>query len=70
MWFNHDTTSAGIDALGWYHEKRDEVRGVGLGPNHDWASHSADAFGLMCVAYELPANRPQAPIQYRNRVIA
>lgn len=70
MWFNAETTEPGLDALGWYHEKRDEIRGVGLGPDHDWASHSADAFGLMCVAYELPASRPPAAIQYRNRVIA
>jgi phage terminase large subunit len=67
MQFNEATTQAGIDALGWYHEKRDEARGIGLGPDHDWASHSADAFGLMCVAYELPANRPEQPIVYRNR---
>lgn len=70
MWFNEETTQPGLDALGWYHEKRDEVRGVGLGPEHDWASHSADAFGLMCVAYELPANRPQQPIVYKNRRVA
>lgn len=70
MWFNEATTQAGIDALGWYHEKRDEARGVGLGPEHDWASHSADAFGLMCVAYELPANRPEQPIVYKNRRVA
>lgn len=70
LWFNEETTQPGIDALGWYHEKRDEVRGVGLGPEHDWASHSADAFGLMCVAYELPANRPQQPIVYKNRRVA
>lgn len=70
MWFNEQTTEAGIDALGWYHEKRDEVRGVGLGPSHDWASHSADAFGAMCIAYEQPAAGPKKAIQYRNRVIA
>lgn len=70
MWFNEQTTEAGIDALGWYHEKRDEVRGVGLGPSHDWASHSADAFGAMCIAYEQPAVGPKKAIQYRNRVIA
>ena len=52
MWFNAETTEAGRDALGWYHERKDEARGIGLGPEHDWASHSADAFGLMCVAYE------------------
>jgi phage terminase large subunit len=56
IWFNADTTEAGRDALGWYHEKRSEdEREVGLGPEHDWSSHGADAFGLMCVAYEPPS---------------
>ena len=41
---------AGLEALGSYHEKRDDARNVGLGPEHDWASHGADAFGLMAVA--------------------
>jgi phage terminase large subunit len=63
MWFNEATTEAGRAALGWYHEKRDEERGIGLGPEHDWASHGADAFGLMCVAYEEP-KKPAAPIKY------
>lgn len=54
MWFNEATTEAGRDALGWYHEKKDEERNIGLGPEHDWASHGADAFGLMAVAYEPP----------------
>lgn len=53
-WFNADTTEAGRDALAAYHEKRDENRNIGLGPEHDWSSHSADAFGLMCTAYEPP----------------
>lgn len=56
IWFNKDTTEAGRDALGWYHEKRsDDDRDIGLGPEHDWSSHGADAFGLMCVAYEDPS---------------
>lgn len=54
MWFNAPTTQAGIDAIGWYHEKKDEVRQIGLGPNHDWSSHGADAFGLGAVIYEEP----------------
>lgn len=66
--FNEAKTDAGRKALGWYHEKRDEKRGIGLGPNHDWASHSADAFGLMCVAYEEP--RKAAKINYSSRGIA
>lgn len=70
MWFDEEPTQAGREALGWYHEKRDEKRDIGLGPAHDWASHSADAFGLMCIAYEQPSARAPAPIKYRNRVIA
>lgn len=58
-WFNEETTEAGLAALGWYHEKKDEARNIGLGPEHDWASHGADAFGLMCVAHEPP--RVQEP---------
>lgn len=51
-WFDEKKTEAGRMALGWYHEKKDEARNIGLGPEHDWASHGADAFGLMAVAYE------------------
>jgi phage terminase large subunit len=54
MWFNEATTQAGLEALGWYHEKRDEVRNIGLGPDHDWSSNGADSFGLGCVVYEEP----------------
>jgi len=54
IYFNEATTQPGIDALGWYHERKDTARNIGLGPEHDWASHGSDAFGLMCVAYEEP----------------
>ena len=54
MRFDATKCEAGLMALGWYHEKKDEARNVGLGPDHDWASHSADAFGLGCIAYEEP----------------
>lgn len=57
MWFNESTTEAGRAALGWYHEKKDEERGIGLGPEHDWASHGADAFGLMCVVHKPPTKK-------------
>ena len=59
MRFNADTTEGGRDALGWYHEKIDEQRNIGLGPEHDWSSHAADAFGLMCIVYEEePSKKP------------
>lgn len=51
-WFDEKPTEAGRLALASYHEKRDDIRNIGLGPNHDWSSHGADAFGLMAVAYE------------------
>jgi phage terminase large subunit len=54
-WFNESTTEAGREALVAYREKRDEERNVGLGPEHNWASHSADAFGLGAVCYEEPS---------------
>lgn len=60
IWFNETTTHGGLDALGWYHERKDEARNIGLGPEHDWSSHAADAFGLMCVAYEEPREKRKA----------
>ena len=51
------TTEAGREALGYYHERRDENRNVGLRPEHSWASHAADAFGYMAICYDEPAAR-------------
>jgi phage terminase large subunit len=65
IWFNQVTTQPGIDALGAYHAKRDEGRLVDLGPEHDWASHAADAFGMMCIMYEEPVRRPDRSYQHR-----
>ena len=71
-WFDEDKTEAGIDALNAYHEKRDEMRGIGLGPEHDWSSHSSDAFGLLCVVAEQHTGQPHIPewkkaLKSRNR---
>jgi len=57
VWINETACAGGLDALGNYHERRDETRNIGLGPEHDQYSHGADSFGLMCVAYEEPANK-------------
>ena len=70
MWFNEEATEGGRGALGWYHEKKDDERGIGLGPEHDWSSHGADSFGLMCVAYEQPAVSAPKAIAYKTRRIA
>jgi len=57
MWFDGDACRDGLKTLAGYHERRDPHRNVGLGPEHDWASHGADAFGLMCIAYEQPSSK-------------
>lgn len=60
VWFNNakrdgkDATEAGRAALGWFHEKWDKERNVGLGPEHDWAIHGSDAYGLSMIDYEEP----------------
>ena len=46
------TVATGLEALGWYHEKWDDERDVGMGPEHDWASHGSDAWGLMAIVAE------------------
>jgi phage terminase large subunit len=68
MWFNEDTTKAGLEALAWYHPKIDEIRGVDLGPDHDWSSHAADAFGLLCLVNEKKLNESDwgKPLDYSN----
>jgi phage terminase large subunit len=65
-WFNEATTEAGRDALGYYHEHKHETRNIGLGPEHDWSSHAADAFGLMAISYEEPSRKKAflRPIAY------
>jgi len=69
LWFNEASTEAGRDALGFYHERRDDVRNIGLGPEHDWSSHAADALGLMAICYEAPGRAASfnRPIRYADR---
>jgi len=68
IFFNEDTTEGGRDALGWYHEKKsNDDRNVGLGPNHDWSSHAADGFGLMCIHYDQPDSTLPQRQRYRDR---
>jgi len=57
IWIDPEHCQGGIDALAAYHEKRDAERGIGLGPEHDWASHGADAAGLIAIAKPLFIDR-------------
>jgi phage terminase large subunit len=70
VWCNASTTEAGRDALGYYHERKDEHRDIGLGPEHDWSSHAADAFGLMAIANEEPSTICRFAINYPRLSIA
>jgi phage terminase large subunit len=70
IWFNEKDCQGGLDALGWYHEKKDEVRNIGLGPEHDWSSHGADSLGLMAVVYSPPDQAVRKPIQYPKHRVA
>lgn len=69
LWFNKDTTEPGREALGFYHERKDETRNIGLGPEHDWSSHAADALGLMAICYEQPGKAAafNRPIRYAKQ---
>jgi phage terminase large subunit len=69
LWFNEPTTEAGRDALGFYHERKDDERNVGLGPEHDWSSHAADALGLMAICHEAPGRGTSfnRPIRYADK---
>lgn len=68
VWFNENTTEAGRTALGFYHERKHDLRDVGLGPEHDWSSHAADAFGLMAICYEEPSRSAgfNRKLEYQN----
>lgn len=58
LWFNEDATLVGVRALGYYHEKiSEDERKARMGPEHDWSSHAADAFGLMAISFKEPAKK-------------
>jgi phage terminase large subunit len=50
IYIDPEHCEGGLEALAAYHEKQDDKRDIGLGPEHDWSSHGADAFGLMAIA--------------------
>lgn len=65
IWFQEATTASGRTALRAYREKWSEDRNIGLGPLHDWASNSADAFGLMAIDWEEPRVQKRAKTHKR-----
>lgn len=69
FWFDEVKCAKGLKALGWYHEKKNEG-GYGVGPNHDWSSHSADAFGLAAVDYQEPRAVKKLDLSNLKRAVA
>lgn len=67
IWFNNTpAVEGGLEAIGFYHERKDETRNIGLGPDHDWSSHAADALGLMAIIYEAPDGPPEPRKRYSS----
>jgi phage terminase large subunit len=68
MWFDAVKCDPGLQALAHYHPILDEDRRIDLGPDHDWASHAADAFGLMATAYREPTTTTFRPPDRRKQL--
>lgn len=65
VWFDQDKTADGLKALRQYRYDYDDKRRVFRPrPLHDWTSHYADAFGLMCEA--LSKARPRKAMPKRD----
>jgi phage terminase large subunit len=60
IYIDPEHCEGGIEALTAYHEKQDDKREIGLGPEHNWASHGSDAFGLMAIAKPILFDRGMA----------
>lgn len=59
---HEDNCRAGLKALAHYHEKIHPETRAHMGPEHDWSSHGADAFGLMCIDYRAPSTQLERPL--------
>lgn len=72
--FNKDGPSVevGLETLRFYHEKWDDKRDIGLGPEHDWSSHCADAAGLVAVYAQKMKNNtgPRRDVRRRLKGVA
>jgi hypothetical protein len=66
IWFNEKTCEAGIDALGYYHERRDDQRSAGFNRAFDRAYRAHDSHPrsfqrttvLAVVSWEPPSSAP------------
>ncbi len=66
-WFDREKCADGLQSLRHYRYKRDENLGsFKHEPEHDWASHDADAFRTLAVAIEEINRRPKQKPLYRD----
>jgi hypothetical protein len=71
IWFDAARCHEGIEALRQYHCEYDEKkRALNDKPYHNFASHPADAFRYLAVAYKELAPAPRAPVVSTERFIA
>ena len=72
-WFDEASCFDGLRALRSYRKEWDEERSVWRDkPRHDWASHGADAFRYLALAYreERPPEPPKPPLEdWRNQTM-
>jgi len=64
--FDETKCAAGLESLGAYHERQDDKRDIGLGPEHDWASHGADSWGMACLTFEQLRDATREPVVRRE----
>jgi len=66
VWFDRDKCRDGIEALRQYRADFDEkTRAFRDTPRHDWASHTADAFRYLAMAWQEIAGEPLPPAPMR-----
>lgn len=67
-WFDNDACFSGLEALRQYKADYDEkLRTFKNEPRHDWASHSADAFRYLAMAYREIVALPEKP---KDRILS
>ena len=67
-WFNEATCAPGIDALRQYHRVyQARLDQFSARPEHDWASHAADAWRGMAVRHRTPEDERQRPVDPFDR---
>lgn len=66
-WFDKEKTQRGLDCLRSYHKEWDEENGIyRLRPEHDWASHGADAMRTFATGYYVETQNSGGAIEDKS----